>query len=198
MIELKNICIGLRCPLCGRNVIEYINNFQFCSGCQITCEKCGATLFTITKNKRKNFSHNCFACGNIHTNTLSKSIFNSATLTAFGCTENDIDGLFIGSYEDVDISLFELSKELDALTEKYYENLEETYGNIATAAVRIIEEKVRGKRIICLCGSYEFNLKIEENGIIVSCPHCGAKEYISVKNEEELKELVDRRSILIR
>ena len=198
MIELKHSCIGVRCSVCGKNVIEYINSFQFSSGTTVICKDCGAPLFTIKKGTIGNIALNCFACGEIHTYTLSKKAFLSGTSTSFGCKENKIDVLFAGRYEVVDDALFRLSEHMKLLTDKYYENLEKTYGTYAASALKILEEKARDKRIFCLCGNYQLNIKIVGNSIHLTCPNCGSFEDISISNDEDIKNLLERRSIFIK
>ena len=199
MIELKQGFVGMRCPVCERNVIESINLFQFASGTVVHCPDCGTAILSISKNLRKgNFSINCFACNKTHTFKISKKSFLSGTSAAFGCTENIIDVLFTGTYEDVDNSLFQLSAEIKKLSQQYYENLEKKYGEYSAAAIKIIEEKAKNKRIICLCGSYEFNIKLAENGIYIVCPKCGGSEFIPAQSEDDINALINRRSILIK
>ena len=199
MIELKHACIGARCPVCGKNVTNYINRFQFASGISLICPDCDTPIvFFKKKNAGINISISCFACGNVHNfNISSKSLFTGKPL-AFGCKENVVDVLFVGSFEDVDAALFQLSKELGVLTDKYYNNLERVYGSCPTAALRILEEKAKEKRVICLCGSYELNIKLSEDGIQLTCPHCGSSEFIPVSTEADVKALMERRSILIK
>lgn len=198
MIELKHSCIGARCSVCGKNIIEYINGFQFASGTTVICKDCGATLFTVNKGKTGNLTLNCFACGEKHTYTLSKKAFFSGAACSFGCKENKIDVLFVGCYEDVDDALFRLSMHMKSLTEKYYENLEKNYGFYTASALKILEDKARNKRIFCLCGNYQLNIKIVENAIHLICPNCGSSEIISISNDEDIKNLFERRSIFIK
>lgn len=198
MIELKHSCIGARCSVCGKSSIEYINSFQFASGITVTCSDCGAPLFTIKKGDTSNLTLNCFACGKAHTYTLSKKSFLSGTPISFGCKENDIDVFFAGTYEDVDDALFRLSEHMKTLTDKYYKNLEKIYGSRTSAALRILEEKAKEKRIFCLCGNYELNIKIVENGIHLICPNCDSSEFISITNDDDIKSLLERRSIFIK
>lgn len=199
MIELKHSCIGVRCPVCGKNVIEYINRFQFASGKSFVCPDCGAPLISIKNDSSGgNISLNCFACGQQHSYILSKKCFFSEKPASFCCKENDVDVLYTGNYHDVDIALFELDNEINLLTDKYYQNLEQVYGSLSTAALRILEDKAREKRIICLCGSHEMKLHLLEGGIDLICPHCGGSEFIPVANENDVQVLMDRRSILIK
>lgn len=199
MIELKHTCVGLRCPFCGRSVIEYVNRFQFSSGINLVCPHCNVPLLNI-KNKLGScvISLNCFACGENHMYTLPRNAFFSDKVFSFSCKENDIDVLFTGNYPDVDIALFQLSKELDLLTDKYYEGLENTYGSLAIAALRIVQEKLKEKRIICLCGSYEINIGLSDGGISLICPKCKGETFIPISSEKDLNSLMERRSILIK
>ena len=199
MIELKHKCIGVRCPVCGKNVIEHINKFQFSSGADFTCTDCNTPLFSIKKGTSgSNIFLNCFACGETHSFAISRNSFFSDNPASFGCKENKVDVLFIGSFEDVDTALFQLSEEMEILTNQYYSNLEKSYGTFRAAALRILEEKAKEKRIICLCGSYELSLKMSEDGIYLVCPQCGASEFIPTSGEDDIKALMNRRSILIK
>lgn len=199
MIELKYSCMGVRCPVCGKNVIEHINAFQFSSGTTAKCPDCGAPLLTLKKAScRQNVFLSCFACGETHSYSIPRKSFFSGAPFSFGCKENDVDVLFTGTSEDVDNALFQLSKEINSLTDKYYKNLENLYGSCTVSALRIIEEKAKDKKIICLCGSFDMNIKLSEGGIELLCPHCGGCEFIPVACEDDIKALMERRSILIK
>ncbi len=199
MIKLKNACVGIRCPVCDKNVIEYVNSFQVASGITLSCPHCNAPLLSIKKRVSFcNLSLNCFACEETHNYSISAKSFFSNAPVSFGCKVNDIDVLYIGNYESVDIALSQLSDEITRITDKYYENIEKTYGSCSTVALRILQEKAREKRIICLCGSYEMNLKLSDGGIYLICPKCGGSKFIPANTEEDLKALMERRSILIK
>ncbi|MBR5586733.1 MAG: hypothetical protein IKW02_02110 [Clostridia bacterium] len=199
MIEMKHSCVGMRCPVCSKKIIEFINVFQFASGFNFRCPDCNSPLFSFGKDSKKgNFSLNCFACGDNHTFKISKKSFFSDKLASFGCKENIVDVLFTGPYDMVFDALEQLSQELKSLSDKYYQSMEQQYGKYLSAAIKIIEEKAKEKRIICLCGSYEFNLKFEKGGIHITCGKCGASEFIPAENEEDLNVLINRRSILLK
>lgn len=199
MIELKNNCIGVRCPVCGKNFVDYINKFQFASGTEVFCPYCEAPILSIKKRASSdNFTLNCFACGETHKYSVSAKSFFSGTPASYGCKVNAVDVLYTGSHEDVDMALSTLSDELNRLTDKYYDNMEKLYGSCSAAAIRILEEKARERRIICLCGSYEMNLNLSDGGIYLTCPQCGGSEFIPVATEDDVKALMERRSILVK
>ena len=198
MIELKNTCVGLRCHACNNNFVEYINKFQFSSGTDIICPHCSAPVLSIKKSAADNFQLNCFGCGETHTYSVSaKSLF-SEKAASYGCKINKVDVIFIGSFEQVDLALHQLSEEINRLTDKYYSNLEQLYGKLYTAAIRILEKKAAQKRIVCLCGNYETTVKLSDGGINLICSHCGSFEFIPLTSEAELRSLDDRRCILIK
>lgn len=198
MIELKYACIGVRCSVCGKSIIEHINSFQLASGVNIICRDCGAPVFSIRKSVSNNLMLNCFACGKMHTYTLSKNSFFSGKPISFCCMENEIDVFFAGLHDEVDDALFRLSEHIKTLTDKYYENFEKKYGSHASAALRILEEKAMEKRIFCLCGNYELNIKIIENAIQLICPNCGSSVTIPITNDKDITLLMERRSIFIK
>lgn len=198
MIELKKTCVGVRCPACNKNIIEYINRFQFSSGMDLFCPYCNTPILSIKKRSSDNFHLNCFGCGEAHTySILAKSFFSEKT-ASFGCKVNKVDVLFTGSHEDVDLALCQLSEEIKILTDKYYNNLEQFYGRLSTAALRILEEKSCERRIVCLCGNYKLNLKISDGGIYLICPKCGGSEFIPISIESDIQALKARRCILIK
>ena len=199
MIELKHICIGARCPICGKNVIGFVNRFQFASGTEISCMHCGSMVISIKKQTRENYmSLNCFACGEYHTYPISKKSFFLNGFYSLGCKKNEVDVLYSGSYEDVDNALYTLDEEIARLTDKYYQSLEKEYGACIISALRILEEKSRDKRIICICGSFELKLKLSSQGIEIICPECGGSEFIPMSADEDLNSLIERRSIIIK
>ncbi len=198
MIELKNTCIGVRCAICNKNIVEYINRFQFASGTELFCPYCNSHILSIKKRDLFNMSINCFACSETHAYSISANSFFSENIASYGCKNNKVDIFFTGSHDDVDIALHKLSKELKILTDRYYDNFRQLYGSLNTDALRILGEKASEKRIICLCGSNKINLKISVSGIYLICPSCGSSEFIPVGNEEDVQALKERRSILIR
>lgn len=199
MIELKYTHIGLRCPHCNQNIITSVNRFQLASGTTLSCPHCNSTVVTVRKKSSvASINLACFACGNKHEYSVSQKNFFSGKLFSFGCKENDVDILYIGSYGDVDNALFQLSRELESLTDKYYDNIEQTYGPYTKSALHILEEKARNNRIICLCGSYDMKLKLLKDGVELTCPKCGGAEHISVTCEEDIVSLMERRSILLK
>lgn len=134
----------------------------------------------------------------MHTYSLSGKSFFSEKPASFGCKVNEVDILFAGDYETVNDALLSLSEHMKVLTDKYYENLEKVYGSHKSAALKILEEKARDKRIICLCGNYDLNVKIKEDGIELICPNCGCSEFIAIAGDEDVNALLERRSILIK
>ncbi|MBR6523125.1 MAG: hypothetical protein IKT39_00750 [Clostridia bacterium] len=198
MIELKNTCIGVRCPCCSRNIIEYINRFQFSSGTDLICPHCNTPILSIKKKAAGNLSLNCFGCGETHIYSVSAKSFFSDKPASFGCKTNKVDILFTGSYDNVNLALCQLAEEMDELTDKYYSNMKQIYGSLNTAAIRILEKKSLEKRIVCLCGSCEMNVKLSDGGIRLICAHCGSFEDIPVSSEDDLASLEQRRCILIK
>lgn len=199
MIELKYTCIGVRCSCCGRNVIEYINRFQLASGTDFVCPDCSFKVASIKKkNNCSNILLNCFACGETHEYPIPAKNFFSEKAFSFCCKKNDVDVLYTGSYGDVENAMFQLSQEINRLTDKYYKNFEQLYGVCATSALRILEEKAQKKRIVCLCGSHIMNLKLCEGGIELICSRCGGTEFIPITTPEDIISLKERRSILIK
>ena len=198
MIELKNTCVGIRCPVCSKNIVEYVNSFQFFSGTVLFCPDCNTPVLAIKKKSPGNFQLSCFGCGQVHSYSISKKSFFSETAASFGCKTNKVDVLFTGSYDDVTLALHQLTEEIDKLTDKYYEGVEQLYGRLNTAAVRILEKKSAERRIVCLCGSYEATVRFSDGGISLVCSHCGNLEFIPVRCEDDLAALEQRRCILIK
>ena len=199
MIELKYSHVGLRCPVCNQNIINPINRFQLASGTTLHCPHCDSAVATIKKKATAaNINLNCFACGKKHEYSVSQKSFFSGKLFSFSCRENAVDVLYIGNYPDVDNALFQLGKEIKSLTDKYYDNIEQTYGTYTKSALHILQEKAHNNRIICLCGSYEIRLKLLKNGVELTCPKCGGLECIPITCEEDIVSLMERRSILLK
>lgn len=199
MIELKQTCLGSRCPVCGKNIIRFVNRFQFVSGTEINCPYCDSAVISIKKQAKENsLSLNCFACGEYHLYPISKKSIFSGNFFSLSCKKNEVDVLYSGSYENVDNALFALNEEISRITDMYYVSLEKKYGACIISALRILEEKSRDKRIICICGSFELKLKLSGQGIEIICPDCGGSEFIPVSTEADLKSLIERRSILIK
>ena len=199
MIELKYSHAGLRCPHCNHNIITPVNRFQLASGMTLNCPHCKSIVATLKKKSAGiGISLTCFACGKEHEYPVLQKNFFSGKLFSFCCTENDVDVLYIGNYGDVDNALFQLSREIESLTDKYYDNIEQTYGTYTKSALNILEEKARNNRIICLCGSHEMTLRLLKDGVELVCPKCGGAEHISATCEEDITSLMERRSILLK
>ena len=198
MIELKNTCVGTRCPACNRNIIEYINRFQFSSGTDLICPHCNTPVLSIKKKSSGNFRLNCFGCGEAHTYSVSPKSFFSEKSASFGCKINKVDVLFTGGYDEVSLALCRLAEEINELTDKYYINMEQVYGKLNAAAIRILEKKSREGRIVCLCGKHETTVNFFNGGIKLTCSHCGSFEVIPINSESDLDSLEQRRCILIK
>ncbi|MFA7636467.1 MAG: hypothetical protein WCX81_01745 [Monoglobales bacterium] len=199
MIAIKYGCIGVRCPNCGKNNIESINRFQFVSGVELNCQYCETPILSIKKrNSTGNLHLHCYACGEIHTYSLSAKSMLSGIPASFNCKENDVEVIYTGGEQSVASSLETLSEELEYLTEKYYENFEKIYGHRSLTALHILEQKAREKRIVCLCGSYETTLRLSDGGIYLDCPLCGSSIFIPIATDEDINALANRRSILIK
>jgi predicted RNA-binding Zn-ribbon protein involved in translation (DUF1610 family) len=206
VIESKQTTIAYRCPHCGEGVISAVGMFSLAADMvRLKCH-CGKSHLEIaySKDGKVRLKVPCLICSNSHTYTLSKNIFFGKDIFILPCPCSDVNIGFIGELNRVKFELSRTELELlqileesgvDSFAALHGEEKEEFLSDpqIEDIVLFVIRDLEAENKIYCKChpapekgapvtdeeGERTYDVEITPDGIIVSCPECGASRVIA-------------------
>ncbi len=194
VLDTKTSYVAYRCPKCGFAIYGIAGQFALASQqmLKIKCQ-CGGSEMVIntTKDKKLRVSVPCLFCGQNHNYVVSQNVFFGEEPFYLSCPYAHMDIGFIGTKEQVDEAVEKSEEELNELfREMNISSLDELHSSadvdpdeiISDAQIYdivrfLIKELEADGAIDCPCHSGQYDFDINDRGISVFCPVCGA-EYV--------------------
>lgn len=199
MLINTNIAIAVRCDMCGRLKIHNISLFNFIKNrkIELTCE-CHHINATINTQDHKTYwtEISCFACQDTHVFTYNlKQFFQSNIISR--CIETRMEIGYIGKHKDIQQLLCEHErnsyKAIDELGfYDYFDN-----SDIVMQSISKIRELELSDNVFCDCGFGDIEISLFPDRIELNCLNCNSVQMIYTENEEDLKNLLDKDSIIL-
>lgn len=192
ILEGMNSVIAYRCPCCGQGVISNVGVFGLTAekiALRCTCKRSELEL-VYTKDGKIRISVPCLFCPSPHVYTVSKAAFFNKELFTLECPYTGSGTVFIGELNHVKAELSRTELELlDVMNEHGVETFDplrkkETFTDkeIFDVIMYVIGELDEEGRIYCKCPKgeqgHEYEVSVTDDGILVSCPDCGASKLI--------------------
>lgn len=199
MLINTSIAVAIRCDTCGRLKVHTISLFDFVSNqkMKLACE-CHHTNAIINTQDRKTFwiEIPCFACQDTHVFTYSmKQFFKSNIISR--CIETGMEIGYIGKHKDVQKLLSEQErnsyKTIDELGfYDYFDN-----SDVVMQSISKIRELELNDKVFCDCGYGDIEINLFPDRIELNCLNCNSIQMIYAENEEDLKNLANKESIIL-
>ncbi len=201
VLEQKKTTVAYRCPHCGAGVLSMVDVFALGADMvKLKCD-CGKSEMSIIRqgDGKIRLSVPCILCPKPHSFLLNPAIFFGKDSFFLQCPYSDINICFLGETNLVKAELARTELELLDIMEKNgindFSALHEDGGELPDPEIQQIVLFVLGEleaenKIHCKCPPQEHNdseegkydIEITNDGILVSCPDCGAKRLISTDN----------------
>lgn len=198
VLDTKNTTLAYRCPRCGAAVLSGINMFSLTADMlKLKCS-CGESEMTLVNGKdgKIRLTVPCMLCPTPHQFTLSRSLFLGKELFCMPCPYTDIELCCVGDENHVKAEMSRSELELLELLEQHgfadFGEFAQSQGlpedesfptdpqvrDIVMFVIRDLDEE--GK-IKCRCPhdtEHRYDVDIQNDGVLVSCPDCGAARLI--------------------
>lgn len=200
MLIDTSVTIAYKCASCGSFEFFNISLFTFlykkestffcrCRKSSITIKQEGETGYLIKTP--------CIGCGSDHIYMLGKKDILVKKLNTFNCPETGVQLCFLGKDETVRKKVDSLEEEFDELMdmfgyESYFRNTQVMFDSLN----RVHDIAEQGN-LYCECGSVQIDLVLLSDRILLKCGKCNAGRIIYAATNEDLKELLMKRHILI-
>ena len=194
ILDAKQTNIAYRCPHCGSGVISAVGIFSLTADLvKLKCT-CGKSEMTILygKDGKIRLTVPCLVCPNPHQFTLSKNVFWGQDLFSLPCPYTGINVAVLGDLNLVKAELARSELELLDLMEKSgvtdFSAIHEaqakklTDPQIDDVILYVIKDLDAEGKIFCKCKkgepNREYDVEVQEDGILVTCKKCGASRLI--------------------
>ncbi len=199
VLDTNNTTLAYRCPKCGAAVLSGLNMFSLTADMlKLKCS-CGESELVLVNggDGRVRLTVPCMLCPTPHQFTLSKSLLLGKELFCMPCPYTNVALCCVGDENHVKAEMSRSELELLDLLEQHgfadFHELSEASGrpeeerfptdpqvrDIVMFVIRDLDEE--GK-IKCRCapcdGEHSYDVDIRDDGVLVSCPHCGASRLI--------------------
>ena len=195
ILEEMNSVIAYRCPCCGQGVISNVGVFALTAekiALRCPCKRSELELI-YTKDGKIRISVPCLFCPSPHVYTVSKAAFFKKELFTLECPYTGSGTVFIGELNHVKAELSRTELELlDVMNEHGVETFDPlrkkepfTDKEIFDVIMYVIGELDEEGKIYCKCPKRDseneekdYDVAMTDDGILVSCPRCGASKLI--------------------
>ncbi len=194
ILDAKQTNIAYRCPSCGSGVISAVGIFSLSADMvKLKCT-CGKSEMTVLygKDGKIRITVPCPVCPNPHQFTITSNVFFKQELFALPCPYTGINAAVLGDLNLVKAELARSELELLDLMEKSglgdLSAIRKTAGEalsdpqIDEIILYVIKELDEEGKIYCKCGESEqkreYDVEMQEDGILVTCKRCGASRLI--------------------
>ncbi len=201
VLKSKQTMVAYRCPFCGEGVLGAVGLFSLNADMvRLKCS-CGKSELevVITPDDKVRLKVPCMICPRPHNYTVSKTLFFNRNSFMLPCPVSEFD---IGFFGDLDHVRYHLDRMEIAYSMFLEENDLESFGPLHERApskdwlgdaqieeimMFVIRDLEAEGKIFCTChpegshsdpSEHEYDVEIMINGIMVSCPECGASRLI--------------------
>ena len=206
--------IAFRCPECGTAIVGDLNLFILGGKeLKLACKDCGeedAPVLTVqmTKTNKLQLTLPCLTCPNPHHFTVDTQVVFSRDLFVLSCPLTALDLCFIGTEEKVQDALEENRQQLLALTEWVEENVEDEEEELTEEDIEefkehpplldahltgqmlyLVRDLAADGKISCACGEKHIDFRLLPDGLLFTCPSCGAAKVFPAHTESDLDRL---------
>lgn len=201
MLIDTSVTIAYKCASCGSFEFFNISLFTFLYKKESTFScRCRKSSITIIQEGENGYliKTPCIGCGSDHIYMLGKKeIVQKKLLNTFNCPETGVKLCFLGKDEVVRKKVDSLEEEFDELMdmfgyESYFKNTQVMFDSLN----RIHDIAEQGN-LYCECGSVQIELVLLSDRILLKCGKCNAGKIIYAATNEDLKELLMMRYIVI-
>ncbi len=207
VLDTKTAYVAYRCPKCGFAIYGIAGQFALASQqiLKIKCQ-CGGAEMSInaTQDKKLRISAPCLFCGQNHNYVVSQNVFFGKEPFLLSCPYTNMDIGFIGTKEQVDEAVERTDEELTTLfREMNISSLDELHSSedvdpeqiISDAQIYdivrfLIKELEADNAIDCPCHSGQYDFDINERGVTVFCPVCGAEHVFPTDSVSAAEEFL--------
>lgn len=210
VIENKQSTVAYRCPFCGCGVMSVVDAFKLSADMvKLKCD-CGKSEMTMIKTNdgKIRFKVPCLLCPNPHSFTVSTSLFFGKDLFVLPCPYSDVNVAMMGEMEHVKA---ELSRSELQLLEMLEENGLDSFDALHTEQVfsdpqvleivtYMIKELDEEGKIRCKCegeGERNYELEMTSDGLLISCPDCGASKLVSTSSLIEAYDFIHTDELIL-
>lgn len=198
VLDPKNTTLAYRCPQCGAAVLSGFNMFSLTADMlKLKCG-CGGSEMTIVNGKdgKVRLTVPCMLCPSPHQFTIGRSIFFGKELFCMPCPYTDVELCCVGDENMVkaEMSRSELAL-LDLLEQHGFTDFSEfalsrglpedesfpTDPQVLDIVMFVIRDLDEEGKIKCNCPEgveHRYDVEIQNDGVMVSCPDCGASRLI--------------------
>lgn len=200
MLIDTSVTIAYKCASCGSFEFFNISLFEFLYKKESTfCCRCRKSSITMMQEGENGYllKTPCIGCGSDHIYMLGKKDILLKKLNTFNCPETGIQLCFLGKDEAVRKRVDSLEEEFDELMDmfgydSYFKNTQVMFDSLN----RVHDIAEQGN-LFCECGSEHIDLVLLSDRILLKCGKCNAARIIYAATNEDLKELLMMRDILI-
>ena len=210
VLENKQSTVAYRCPTCGSGVMSVVDAFKLSADMvKLKCT-CGHSEMTMVKTKdgKVRFSVPCLLCPNPHSFTVSTSLFFGKELFVLPCPYSDINVAMMGDMDHVKAELSRTELELlDMLEQSGIDSFDSLRGErvftdpqVMEIVTYMIKELDEEGKIKCKCpedGEKNYDLEMTAEGLLITCPACGASKLISTASLIDAYEFINADELIL-
>lgn len=210
VLENKQSTVAYRCPSCGSGVMSVVDAFRLSADMvKLKCT-CGHSEMSMIKTKdgKVRFTVPCLLCPNPHTFTVSTSLFFGKDLFVLPCPYSNINVAMMGDMDHVKAELSRTELELlDLLEESGIDSFDALRGQgvftdpqVMEIVTYMIKELDEEGKIKCNCADEEsknYDLEMTAEGLLITCPACGASKLISTASLIDAYEFINADELIL-
>ena len=210
ILENKQSTVAYRCPACGSGVMSVVDAFRLSADMvKLKCT-CGNSEMTMIKTRdgKIRFTVPCLLCPNPHNFTVSTSLFFGKDLFVLPCPYSSINVAMMGDVDHVKAERSRTELELlDMLEKSGIDSFDALRGqNVFTdpqvmeIITYMIKELDDEGKISCKCegeASKSYDLEMTPEGLLISCPACGASKLISTSSLIDAYEFINADELIL-
>jgi predicted RNA-binding Zn-ribbon protein involved in translation (DUF1610 family) len=198
VLDTKDTMLAYRCPRCGAAVYSGLDMFSLTADMlKLKCS-CGESELVLVNSGdgRVRLTVPCMLCPAPHQFTLNKSLLLGKELFCMPCPYTNIGLCCVGEENHVKAEMARSELELLDLLEQHgfadIRELSEASGrpeeeqfptdpqvlDIVMFVIRDLDEEGKIKCHCAACEQHRYDVDIRDDGVLVSCPDCGASRLI--------------------
>lgn len=200
MLVDTSFTVAYKCPFCGAYAFFEINLFNLIYKKQNTLNcGCGKSNIILGKESKGVYRIKlpCGSCGGKHGYTVDNKKLLGEAINIFCCPEKGIQQCFIGKDEHVREKIDHVEKELDELINRlgfdsYFENTQVMFDSLNK-----VHDIAEQGNLRCECGGGDIGMDLFSDRIRLKCNHCFAGRDILAASNEDLKNTLKQKCILL-